>query len=81
MLGFSWGELLIVFVVVIVFVDPKDIPSLARNAADLVKKFRSISREFTDILTKEVEEPKKYIKDLNGNMQETYDLSDLKDKK
>ena len=81
MLGFSWGELLLVAIVIIIFTKPEDLPGFARKAADLVKKLKSFTREFTDVINKELVEPKSYIKDLKGEIQPTYDISDLKDKK
>lgn len=77
----SWGELLLIAVVAIIFVKPEDLPGLARSAAGLVKKLKSMSREFTEVFTKELAEPKGYIKDLKGQMQKTYDISDLTEKK
>ena len=78
MLGFSWGELLLVAIVIIVFTDPKDLPMFARKAASFMRKMKSFTREFTDVINKELVEPKSYIKDLKGEIQPTYDISDLK---
>ena len=71
MFGISWSELLVIFIVVIIFVDPKDIPALARHVADFIKKLKSISNDFSTVINKELVDPKKYIKDLNGKLQET----------
>ena len=81
MFGFSWGEIILVAVVIIIFTDPIDLPELSRKAARFIKKIKSFTREFTDVVNKELAEPKTYIKDLQGEMKPTYDISDLKDKK
>ncbi len=77
MLGFSWGEIILVAIVVIIFTDPKDLPELTRKAARFIKKLKSYTREFTDVINKELAEPQSYIKDLKGEMKPTYDISDL----
>jgi len=78
MFGFSPAELLFTAVVIIIFTDPKDLPALSRKAAAFIKKIRSFTREFTDVVNKELVEPKSYIKDLKGEMQKTYDIDELK---
>ena len=78
MLGFSFGELLLVAIVAIIFTDPKDLPEFARRAVRFIRKIKSFGNEFTSVINKEFAEPKSYIKDLNGQMQKTYDLSDLR---
>ena len=78
MFGFSWGEILFVAIIVIIFTDPKDLPAFARKAASFVRKVRAFGNEFTSVINKELAEPKSYIQDLNGDMQKTYDISDWK---
>lgn len=78
MLGFSLGEFLLVAVVIIIFTDPKDLPEITRKCARFFRKVKSLGNEFTDVINKEFAEPKGYIKDLSGQMQKTYDISDMK---
>ena len=78
MFGFSWGEIILVAVAIIIFTDPKDLPEFARKAARFVRKVKSFGNEFTSVFNKELVEPKSYIQDLKGEMQPTYDLTDLK---
>ncbi len=78
MFGFSWGEILLVVIVIIIFTDPKDLPEFSRRAVRFIRKIKSFGNEFTGVISKEFTEPKSYIKDLHGQMQKTYDISDIK---
>lgn len=78
MFGLSWAEILLIAIVIIICVDPKDIPGVMRKLAEFTRKFKSFSREFTDVFTGEIDDSKGFIKDLKGQMQKTYDISDLK---
>ena len=45
--GLSWGELLVVAVVALIVVGPKDLPVLFRNVGQFVGKARGMAREFS----------------------------------
>lgn len=78
MFGIGWSELLIIAVAIIIFVDPKDLPDLMRNLAKAYKSVRDTGKEFTDIINNELDGTKKYIKDLNGEVQETFQVPQIK---
>jgi sec-independent protein translocase protein TatB len=78
MLGIGWSELLMIAVVIIIFTDPKDLPSLMRNLGSMARKAREFAKEFTDIVNKELSDTNKYIKDINGEIQQTFDVPESK---
>jgi sec-independent protein translocase protein TatB len=47
MTGLSWGELLVVGIVALIVVGPKDLPVMFRNVGRFVGKARSMAREFS----------------------------------
>ena len=78
MFGIGWSEFLLIAVVLVVCVDPKDIPDLFKNITGFIKKFKDTANEFKDLLTKELGDTNKYIKDLNGEIQKTFDVPEIK---
>ena len=46
MFSFGWGEILLILLVVIIVVGPKDIPKFLRQIGNLSKSIKKISREF-----------------------------------
>ena len=46
MLSFGWAEILLVFIVVIIFVGPKDLPKLIKQFSTFAKSLKKLSREF-----------------------------------
>ena len=46
MLTFGWGEILIVFVITIVVVGPKELPKLIRQLSSFTKSIKKLSRDF-----------------------------------
>src|ERR1700761_3942731 len=58
MFGFSWSEILIIGVVALVFIGPKDIPRAMKTAARWMSAGRKLAREFqghVDELVREAE--------------------------
>lgn len=45
--GFSWGEMLIIAIVALIVVGPKDLPVMFRKAGQFVGKMRGMAREFS----------------------------------
>ncbi len=50
MLTFGWGEILLILVVVIVVVGPKDLPKLIKQLSSFTKSIKKLSREFKSSL-------------------------------
>jgi len=46
MLGFSWGEIMIIMAVALVAIGPKDLPIAIRTVTTLIRKARGMAAEF-----------------------------------
>lgn len=89
MFDFSWAELSVVALVGLLILGPKELQEIIRNIKKITAKVREIGREFAASLTgleevsdlknevKKVNDDIKRIVDLEGNLQDTYDISDL----
>jgi sec-independent protein translocase protein TatB len=77
-MGIGWGELLVIGLVAVVFIGPKDLPVVLNKLGGFLRQVKTAGNQVVDAISKEAEDPKKYIKDLNGNLQETFKLDDIK---
>ena len=73
MFSFGWGEILLILVVVIIVVGPKDIPKFLRQITNLSKSIKKISREFKSSLNHIAEETD--LKDVKNSITEVADLN------
>ena len=73
MFSFGWGEILLILVVVIIVVGPKDIPKFLRQIGNLSKSIKKISREFKSSLNKIAEETD--LNDVKNSITEVTDLN------
>ena len=70
MLTFGWGEILLVLIVVIVVVGPKDLPKLIKQLSSFSKSIKKLSREFKSSLNEiadheDFDEVKSSLKEVN----------------
>ena len=72
MFSFGWGEILLILVVVIIVVGPKDIPKFLRQIGNLSKSIKKISREFKSSLNQIADETD--LKDVKNSITEVTDL-------
>ena len=72
MFSFGWGEILLVLLVVIIVVGPKDIPKFLRQIGNLSKSIKKISREFKSSLNQIAEETD--LKDVKNSITEVTNL-------
>lgn len=92
MLDFSFGELVLVALVALLVVGPKDFPVIMRTLGRWLGKCKVITDEFRvgfrsamqqhgmgDIETDmaTIRDELHYIRDQNGNLQRVYDISDF----
>ena len=81
MLSFGWGEILLVLVVVIVVVGPKDLPKLIKQFSTFAKSLKKLSREFKYSLNEFAEQED--FKEINKTIMEAKNIKDdlnIKDK-
>ena len=73
MFSFGWGEILLILVVVIIVVGPKDIPKFLRQIGNLSKSIKKISREFKSSLNQIADETD--LKDVKNSITEVTNLN------
>ena len=81
MLSFGWGEILLVLVVVIVVVGPKDLPKLIKQFSTFAKSLKKLSREFKYSLNELADQEE--FKEINKTIIEAKNIKDdfnIKDK-
>lgn len=54
--GFSWAEMLVIGIVALIIVGPKDLPVLFRKAGQFVGKMRGMAREFSTAMNQAADE-------------------------
>ena len=81
MLTFGCGEILLVLVVVIVVVGPKDLPKLIKQFSTFAKSLKKLSREFKYSLNEIADQEE--FKEINKTIMEAKNIKDdlnIKDK-
>ena len=73
MFSFGWGEILLILIVVIIVVGPKDIPKFLRQIGNLSKSIKKISREFKSSLNQIAEETD--LKDVKNSITDVTNLN------
>ena len=81
MLTFGWGEILIVFIIIIVVVGPKELPKLIKQFSSFIKSIRKLSTDFKQSLNEiadheDFKEAKSSLNEVNKIKNEL----DIKDK-
>ena len=74
MLTFGWGEILLVLVIVIIVVGPKDLPKLIKQFSSFAKSIKKLSREFKLSLN-EIADHEDF-KDVKSSLKEVNKLKD-----
>lgn len=96
MLGLSWTETLVILIVALLVIKPQDIPPIVRGMRQFFRKCKAIQQEISNTLMEVVDEVElkelkeevqainkdiEYIADMEGNLQETYNIKDLMEEK
>ena len=88
----SWAEIALIALVALIVIGPKELPVVIRKGKQLYHAIQSSLREVSNALEeaaddadlkqemKQLNQEVKHIVDLEGNLRETYDLSDFIDK-
>ena len=74
MITFGWGEILLVLVIVIVVIGPKDLPKLIKQLSSFTKSIKKLSREFKSSLNDIADQEE--FKDINKSIMEVNDLKE-----
>ena len=74
MLSFGWTEILLVFIVVIIFVGPKELPNLIKQLSTFTKSIKKLSREFRSSLNEIADQED--FKEINKSIKEVKDLKE-----
>jgi len=67
MFGLSWGELMVVGVVALIVVGPKDLPGLFRSVGEFTGKARRMAREFSRAMEQAAEDSG--VNDINKTIR------------
>jgi sec-independent protein translocase protein TatB len=75
MLDLSWSELLLIGVVALVVIGPKDLPKAMRGLAKMMRRVRGLTREFQDGVSEMMREAE--LDELRRKMEQarTFDLA------
>jgi sec-independent protein translocase protein TatB len=86
MLDVGLSEVLVIVLVAFFLLSPKDVPEIVRTLKAVMRKVSKFKNDFLDEvgikgelsdIRKEVKAATRHIVDLEGNIQEAYDLSDI----
>ncbi len=69
MFDFAWSELLVIGTIALVVIGPKDLPKALRQAGVLVRRARSLAREFQNSVDDMIRESE--LDDIRRSVQET----------
>ena len=74
MFTFGWGEIFLVFIIVVVVIGPKDLPKFIKQIGLLTKNIKKISSDFKSSINEIAEESE--IKDLAKSVNEVKKIKD-----
>ncbi len=74
MFTFGWGEILLVIVVIVIFVGPKDLPKLIKQFSLFAKSVKKLSREFKSSLNEIADHDD--FKDVKSSIKEVNKIKD-----
>ncbi|MBX6329501.1 MAG: twin-arginine translocase subunit TatB [Pseudolabrys sp.] len=80
MFDIGWGELIVIGVIALIVIGPKELPTVLRTAGRFVNKMRRMASEFQDqfqeaLREAELQEIRKQAEDLSGTLHQS--VSDL----
>ncbi len=75
MFDVSLSEALLIAVVALLVIGPEDLPAVMRGVGKFIRRIKRSAQDFMHIIDEESE--LKNIVDLEGNLREAYDISEL----
>ena len=91
MFDLSWAETFIIIIIGLLVIGPDELPGLVKNCRNIIKKVKKTASDFTSEIIEnddvsdlkseadKVNDDIKKIVDLEGNLQDTYNISDIMD--
>ena len=85
MFDFGIWELMTIIIIAILVMRPEDIPEMFKAFGKAIRKMKALTQEFSQLMDKIIDEPefhdiKGQIVDLEGNLQNTYEIEPEKKK-
>jgi len=85
MFDLSLSEIIIIVVITLIVVKPEDVPGIMRSLGKALGKVKEMAREFTSAISdvskdtglSEVKSELREVVDLEGNIREAYDVSEI----
>jgi len=74
MFTFGWSEILLVIIVVLIVVGPKDLPKLIKQLSSLTKSIKKLSRDFKSSLNDIANQEE--FKEINKSVMEAKNIKD-----
>lgn len=74
MLSFGWSEILLILIVVVIIVGPKEIPNLLKQIGSFSKSIKKISREFKSTINDVVKESE--LDKVNESLSEIKEIKE-----
>lgn len=66
MFGLGFGELLVIFLIALIFIGPKKLPELAKGLGKGIREFQNAAKGFSDQLQEDInQEPPKKVADAS----------------
>lgn len=77
MFDFSFMEFIIVAIVAVLVLGPQELVRVVKDIRQIYMRMKRWIEDYWHALEAEYEEPIKYIKDMDGNLQPTYDIEEV----
>jgi sec-independent protein translocase protein TatA len=78
MFGLGFGELILIFLIALIFIGPKKLPELAKGLGKGLREFQNAAKGFTDQLNEEQQTPPEKIADATQQQTETTETAPTK---
>ena len=80
MLTFGWGEILLVLVIIIIFVGPKELPNIIKQLTSFIKSIKKLSQDFKSSLSEIADyEDFKDAKSMLNEVNKIKNILDIED--
>ena len=70
MFGLGFGELILIFLIALIFIGPKKLPELAKGLGKGIREFQNAAKGFGDELQDDLNSPPKKVTDASQQEEE-----------